>query len=140
MSENVISVEKLNERLIANPFNAWMGLEILRLDEDSLEIGLKWREEMISNPAARVTHGGILGALIDVAADFMIAAKIGMPVPTVDLRIDYHRAAQPGDLRAIARIVRLGGTNSVAEARVLDGEDRLIASGRGVYLTAAAKK
>lgn len=140
MSDNVISVEKLNERLIANPFNNWMGLEILNLDEESLEIGLKWREEMISNPAARVTHGGILGALIDVAADFMIAAKVGMPVPTVDLRIDYHRAAQPGDLRAIAHIVRLGGTNSVAEARVLDSEDRLIASGRGVYFTAAAKK
>ncbi len=140
MSANVVSAEKLGERLVANPFNAWMGLEILKLDEDTLEIGLKWREEMISNPTARVTHGGILGALIDVAADFMIAAKVGAPVPTVDLRVDYHRAAEPGDLRAVARIVRLGGTNSVAEASVFDGDGRLIASGRGVYFTAAAKK
>ena len=140
MSENVVSAEKLNERLIANPFNNWMGLKILKLDEDSLEIGLKWREEMISNPAARVTHGGILGALIDVAADFMIAAKVGMPVPTVDLRVDYHSAAKPGDLKVIAHIVRIGGTNSVAEARVVDAEGKLIASGRGTYFTAAAKK
>ena len=140
MSENVVSAEKLNERLIANPFNNWMGLKILKLDEASLEIGLKWREEMISNPAARVTHGGILGALIDVAADFMIAAKVGMPVPTVDLRVDYHSAAKPGDLKVIAHIVRIGGTNSVAEARVVDAEGKLIASGRGTYFTAAAKK
>ena len=132
MSENVVSAEKLNERLIANPFNKWMGLEIRHLDDETLEIGLKWREEMISNPQARVTHGGILGALIDVAADFMIAAKVGMPVPTVDLRIDYHRAAQPGDLKAVARIVRIGGTNSTAEASIFDEEGRLIASGRGV--------
>ena len=140
MPENVISAEKLEQRLIANPFNAWMGLRILKLTDDEIEIGMTWREEMISNPKARITHGGILGALIDVAADFMIAAKVGTPVPTVDLRIDYHRAAAPGDLKAIARIVRIGGTNSVAEARILDADGRLIASGRGVYFTAAADK
>ncbi len=140
MAENVVDAEKLNERLVANPFNAWMGLEILDLNEETIEIGLKWREDMISNPAARITHGGILGALIDVAADFMVAAKVGTPVPTVDLRVDYHRAAAPGDLKVIGRIVRMGSTNSVAEAHVYDDEGRLIASGRGVYFTAAAKR
>ncbi len=139
MPENVVSAEKLNERLVANPFNAWMGLRILDLTEETIEIGLEWRDDMVSNPQARVTHGGILGALIDVAGDFMIAAKVGAPVPTVDLRVDYHRAAAPGDLKAIGRIVRLGSTNSVAEAHVYDGDGRLIASGRGVYFTAAAK-
>ena len=140
MAENVVEAEKLNERLVANPFNAWMGLEILDLNEETIEIGLKWREDMISNPAARITHGGILGALIDVAADFMVAAKVGAPVPTVDLRVDYHRAAAPGDLKVIGRIVRMGSTNSVAEAHVYDDDGRLIASGRGVYFTAAAKR
>ncbi len=140
MPENVVSAEQLNQRLVANPFNAWMGLRILDLNEETIEIGLVWRDEMISNPKARVTHGGILGALIDVAADFMVAAKVGTPVPTVDLRIDYHRAAAPGDLKAIGRIVRLGSTNSVAEAHVYDDDGRLIASGRGVYFTAAVNK
>ena len=140
MPKNVVSAEQLNQRLVANPFNAWMGLRILDLNEDTIEIGLVWRDEMISNPKARVTHGGILGALIDVAADFMVAAKVGTPVPTVDLRVDYHRAAAPGDLKAIGRIVRLGSTNSVAEAHVYDDDGRLIASGRGVYFTAAVNK
>lgn len=139
MPDNVVSREKLQERLTANPFNNWMGLKILDLTEEELQISLEWREEMISNPKARVTHGGIIGALIDVTADFMIAAKVGTPVPTVDMRVDYHRAAMPGDLRAVARVIRLGGTNSVAEAFVYDGDDKLIASGRGVYFTAAAK-
>jgi uncharacterized protein (TIGR00369 family) len=94
---------------------------------------------MISNPKARYTHGGIIGALIDVAADFAIAAKLGQPVPTVDMRVDYHRAAMPGDLRAVGRIVRQGGTFTVAEAHVYDGENRLIASGRGVYFTQPPK-
>jgi uncharacterized protein (TIGR00369 family) len=139
MAANVITAEKLNERLVAAPFNSWMGLRVIALDEDKVEIGLKWREEMVSNPAARYTHGGILGALIDAAADFAVAAKVGAPVPTVDIRVDYHRAAKPGDLKAVARVVRLGSTNSVAEAQVFDGDGNLIASGRGVYFTAAAK-
>lgn len=139
MPDNVVSVEALQERMSANPFNDWMGLKIESLTEDEMTVSVKWREEMISNPKARYTHGGIIGAIIDTVADFMIAAKVGMPVPTVDIRIDYHRAAAPGDLRCVARIVRLGGTNSVAEAYVYDGDDKLIASGRGTYFTAAAK-
>jgi uncharacterized protein (TIGR00369 family) len=139
MPHNVIGADQLNERLVAAPFNKWMGLRVLSLDDDKIEIGLTWREEMVSNPAARVTHGGILAALIDAAADFAVAAKVGAPVPTVDMRVDFHRAAKPGDLKAVARVVRLGGTNSVAEAQVFDREGGLIASGRGVYFTAAAK-
>lgn len=140
MAGNVVTAEKLQERLVANKFNAWMGLRIVVLEEDRIEIVMTWREEMISNPQARVTHGGILGALVDVAADFMIAAKMGAPAPTVDMRVDYHKAATPGDLRAIGRIVRLGSTFSTASAEVLDGEGGLIASGRGLYFTGALKK
>ena len=139
MSGNVIGLEKLQERLIANKFNEWMGLSITKIDEESIEISLKWREEMISNPKARWTHGGILGALVDVTADFMIAAKLGAPAPTVDLRIDSHRAATPGDLKALGRIIRIGRTFSTAEAEVLDSEGKLIASGRGVYYTVTPK-
>ena len=140
MTENIVDQEKLQERLVANKFNAWMGLKITKLDDQSIEITMNWREEMISNPKARWTHGGILGALVDVTADFMIAAKVGAPAPTVDLRTDYHRAATPGNLRAVGKIIKIGGTFSTAEAEVFDAEGKLIASGRGVYFTASIKK
>jgi uncharacterized protein (TIGR00369 family) len=140
MPENIVTAEKLQERLVANKFNAWMGLRILKLDEETIEIGMTWREEMISNPQARITHGGILGALVDVAGDFMVAAKFGTPAPTIDMRVDYHKVAGPGDLKAIGRIIRVGGTFSTAEAQVFDAEGGLIASGRGLYFTGALKK
>ena len=140
MAGNVKTAEELQVRLVANHFNEWMGLKIINLDEEKIEITMSWREEMISNPKARVTHGGILGALVDVAADFMIAAKLGAPAPTVDMRVDYHRAASPGDLRAVGKIIRVGGTFSTAEAEVFDGDERLVASGRGLYYTAPLKK
>ena len=140
MAENVKTADELQTRLVANHFNEWMGLKIVDLDEEKIEITMTWREEMISNPQARVTHGGILGALVDVTADFMIAAKLGAPAPTVDMRVDYHRAAMPGDLKAVGRIIRIGGTFSTAEAEVFDGDGKLVASGRGLYFSGALKK
>jgi len=135
LSDNVLGAAEMEARLRVAPFSRWMDLRVTALDEQGVEVGLTWRDEMISNPTARITHGGVLAALIDAAADFAIAAKIGRPVPTVDLRIDYHRPAAPGDLRARATIVRLGSTMAVAEAEIFDADGRMVASGRGTYFT-----
>ena len=65
-----------------------------------------------------------------------LSAKTGRGVPTIDLRVDYHRAAMPGVLTVRGEIVNFGRQFSVAEAKVFDHEGRLLASGRGTYLTA----
>ena len=59
--------------------------------------------------------------------------------PTIDLRVDYHTAAMPGDLTVRGKVVRMGSQFSTAEARVLDAEGKLLASGRGTYFTAPPK-
>ena len=56
----------------------------------------------MSNPKAKVTHGGILGAAIDAVADFMIAAKVGIPVPTVDLGLTITAQQHPVILNVLA--------------------------------------
>jgi uncharacterized protein (TIGR00369 family) len=86
----------------------------------------------VVNPDRRYTHGGILSAIIDVAADYAIAAKLGRPVPTIDLRW-ISQGAMPGDLTAKARVVRLGSQYSTAEASLYDKDGDLVASGRGTY-------
>jgi uncharacterized protein (TIGR00369 family) len=45
----------------------------------------------------------------------------------------------PGDLTIRGKVVRLGGQFSTAEARVFDAQGKLLASGRGTYLTAPPK-
>ena len=87
----------------------------------------------------RFTHGGILAALIDLAADWALVRQTGRGVPTIDMRIDYHRAAMPGDLIMRGKVVRAGSQFSTAEAEIFDLDGKLIASGRGTYLTAPAK-
>ena len=125
----------LDKLVRGSPFHAWLGVRLETLDEDGITMRLPWREEFVSDPVVRYTHGGILATLIDLAADYAIAARIGRGVPTVDMRVDFHKAAMPGPLTARARVIKLGGTLATAEAHVFDEAGALIASGRGVYLT-----
>jgi len=139
MSEDPKGIEKLQELITRGPFNQWLNFTVMKTGEDGVEIKAAWREEWVGNPERRYTHGGILAAIVDVAADYAIAARLGRPVPTIDLRVDYHKAAMPGDITAKARVVRMGNQYSTAEAYLYNPEGELIASGRGTYFTAAPK-
>jgi len=139
VSKETIGIEKLQQLISHGPFNKWLNFTVLKADEDEFEVRAAWREEWVVNPERRYTHGGILASIIDVAADFAIAARLGRPVPTIDIRVDYHKAAMPGDLIAKARVVRMGNQFSTAEAWLYDQEGALIASGRGTYFTATPK-
>ena len=135
-----MTLEKLQQLITRGPFNQWLNFTILKIDAEGIEVKATWREEWIVNPDRRYTHGGILAAIIDVAADYAIAAQIGRPVPTIDIRVDYHKPAMPGDLIAKARVVRSGSQYSTAEAYVYDKDGTLVASGRGTYFTAPLEK
>ena len=139
MSEQTIDIEKLQQLISHGPFNKWLNFIVLKAGEDGIEIKAGWRDEWVVNPERRYTHGGILAAIVDVAADVAIAARLGRPVPTIDIRVDYHKRAMPGDLTAKGRVVRMGSQFSTAEAYLYDQEGTLIASGRGTYFTAAPK-
>jgi uncharacterized protein (TIGR00369 family) len=131
-----LAAEQLQERLMRAPYHRWLGLQALAVGEGTVEIRATWREEWVVNPDRRYTHGGILAALVDLAADWALGARLGRGLPTIDMRVDYHRVALPGDLLCRGRVVRQGTQFSVAEAEILDMEGRLCASGRGVYFTA----
>ena len=135
-----ISIETVQRLIARAPFHQWLGLEVIALHDDGIELKARWREEWVVNPDRRYTHGGILAALIDLAADWALVKRTGRGVPTVDLRVDYHAAAMPGDLTVKGRIVKAGGHLSTAEAHVYDAGGKLVASGRGVYLTAPPAK
>ena len=139
MAEAPMTLEKLQQLITRGPFNRWLSFTVLKMDAEGIEVKAAWREEWVVNPDRRYTHGGILAAIVDVAADYAIAAQFGRPVPTIDIRVDYHKAAMPGDLIARARVVRMGSQYSTAETYVYDSEGALVASGRGTYFTVSPK-
>ena len=139
MTHVVLGIEEMQHLITRGPFHQWLGLQVLSVSPDALEVRATWREDWMANPVRRHTHGGILAALIDLAADFALATRLGHAVPTIDMRTDYHRAAMPGDLIVKSRVIKFGSQFSVCEAAVHDLEGRLIATGRGTYYTAPLK-
>jgi uncharacterized protein (TIGR00369 family) len=131
-----MTIEQVQETLTRGPYHQWLGLQVVEITDDGIEIKAKWREEWVVNTERRYTHGGVLAALVDLGADWAMIRKTGRGVPTIDLRVDYHAAALPGDLTVKGKIVRMGGQFSTAEARVFDTQGKLLASGRGTYFTA----
>jgi uncharacterized protein (TIGR00369 family) len=134
-----LTLEQVQALITRAPFHQWLGLTVLALGDDSIEIKATWREEWVVSVERRYSHGGILAALIDLAADFALVRQTGRGVPTIDMRIDYHRAAMPGDLIARGKVIRSGSQFSTAEAQIFDQDGKLVASGRGTYFTAPPK-
>jgi len=134
-----LTLDRVQELIRRGPYHQWLGLKVVALHDDGIELTATWREEWVVNLERRYTHGGILAALVDVGADWAMVRKTGRGVPTIDMRVDYHAAAMPGDLTVRGRIVRMGGQFSTAEAHVYDSQGKLLASGRGTYFTAPPK-
>jgi uncharacterized protein (TIGR00369 family) len=134
-----LSLEKIQALITRAPYHQWLGIKVLAVHPDGIELKAAWREEWVVNPERRYTHGGILAALIDLAADYALVGRTGRGVPTIDMRVDYHAAAMPGDLTLRGKVVKWGSQFSVAEAQIFDQQGKLLASGRGTYLTAPPK-
>jgi len=138
MSED-ITLEKVQALVTRGPYHQWLGLKVTALHDDGIELTATWREEWVVNPDRGYTHGGVLAALVDLGADWAMVKKTGRGVPTIDLRVDYHSAALPGELTVRGKVVRMGRQFSTAEAYVYDAQAKLLASGRGTYFPAPPK-
>lgn len=126
--------------LFESPYQRFLGLQLVRYEEGLVEICMPFRDEFLREDGSDWLHGGVLSALIDIAGDYAVYSKTGGDVPTVDLRVDYLRAAKRGRLTAIARTVKVGRRVSVADVEIKDEQGQVVAVGRGVYASPAEQK
>ena len=134
-----MTIERVQTMITRAPYHQWLGLKVNAIHDDGIELTATWREEWVVNLERRYTHGGVLAALIDLAADWAMIKTLGRPVPTIDLRIDFHSPAMPGDLTCRGKVVKVGSQFSSSESFVFDTSGKLLASGRGTYFTARPK-
>jgi uncharacterized protein (TIGR00369 family) len=137
--EHKPTIDSVQALITRGPFHQWLGLKVLRVDDGEIDIKATWRPEWVVNPDAGYTHGGILATLVDLTADWALVSTTGRGVPTIDMRVDYHRAAMKGDLVCKGKVVKSGKQFSVCEASIFNEEGQLLASGRGVYAMPAPK-
>jgi len=131
-----MNAQEIELKLLQGPYHRWLGLKVVEAQEGELTLSAQFRDEWVVNAAGGYIHGGILATLVDLAADWALVAWTDKGVPTLNLHVDYHRPAR-GDLTVKARVIKRGKLASSAEAWVYDAENRLVASGRGLYATPA---
>lgn len=76
----------------------WLGMRYHGHGEDWVELALPWREELVGVAASGVLASGPIISLMDNATSMSVWTRLGQfrPQVTVDLRVDYMRAAVPG--------------------------------------------
>jgi uncharacterized protein (TIGR00369 family) len=74
-------------------------------------------------------HGGLMTALIDIAAATAVAAVSGRLVATASTSIEYLAAGRVGPIRATGSVERVSDGRAVAAVRVVDHgkDDRVMA-------------
>jgi uncharacterized protein (TIGR00369 family) len=128
-------VAQINAFMRRSAFNRWLGIEAIHADPSEARLRIPWRPELGGAP--QMTHGGIFAVIIDVAAFAAIYAASGNLGPTVDMRVDFHANASPGELLAVARTLKSGRHILSGEVFIYDEGKRLLASGRCVYFNKA---
>lgn len=123
--------------IAAPPLHHWLGPELISVEAQSghVKLRLPLRAEFRRDPGRPEVHGGVLAVFADIAGHAVVAARLRHGVPTVDLRIDFLRMAAGRFLTAAARPVKLGKTLAVVDIDLSDDQARLVAVGRGTYLT-----
>lgn len=132
------ALARLREEMEGPPFHHLLRPEAVDVDPDNgtVTIRLAYRDQLARAKGDRGFHGGVIASLIDLAGHAAVAVKIGRMAPTIDLRIDYMRAAEGDALLAHAKLLKAGRTVARVDIDIRDLQGRTVALGRGTFSTA----
>ena len=121
----------------AIPHSRKLGMRLDDIGRGTATISMPYDTKLIGDPKTGVIHGGAVSALMDTCCGAAVMSHPSAPAgtATIDLRIDYMRAATPGQsLTATANCYHV--TRSVAFVRATatdDDSDRPVATATGSF-------
>jgi uncharacterized protein (TIGR00369 family) len=133
-----VSENKQRRGIDLVPHNQALGIETLEIERATALLKLPYDPKLIGNPDTGTIHGGAITALLDACSGTAVFTALTewAPIATLDLRIDYLRAAEPNrDVLCRARCYKV--TRNVAFTRAVayhDTEDDPIAAAAGTFM------
>ncbi|AHM05861.1 Thioesterase family protein [Roseibacterium elongatum DSM 19469] len=127
----------------AIPFSKALNMHFDEIGDGVAQISMPYSEALVGDPRTGVVHGGAVSALMDTCGGAAVMSYPDAPAgtATIDLRIDYMRAAEPG-CRITARAECYHVTRSVAfvRAKAWDvDEAKPLAAASGAFTIAQGK-
>jgi len=128
------------------PFFVALGASVVEAVPGRSVMRLPYAPHLIGNPDTGVVHGGAITGLLDHACGMAVSSGVEAVRPnseygmralaTLDLRIDYLRAAKPGaDIIVVGECIRVTRRIVFARGRAFqEREDEPIALATGAFM------
>ncbi|MFC0278755.1 PaaI family thioesterase [Falsigemmobacter intermedius] len=123
--------------LDALPHARALNMRFDGMHNGKVRISMPYNPALIGDPTTGVMHGGAVYALLDTASGIAVTTHpvSGGGTATLDLRIDYMRAATPGQ-RICAEAFCYNMTRTVAFVRAVaydDNTEKPVATATGAF-------
>lgn len=127
--------EWLTQRILdsykQNPYVNLLDINLEKLDEGHAELSM-----LIVNKHTNlynIAHGGALASFADTCMG-VACATTGKKVVTLEMNMNFIKGAVPQlELRGIGEIIHNGKSTIVAEGKILDSQNNMIATARGTF-------
>jgi uncharacterized protein (TIGR00369 family) len=124
------------------PIAHTLGFRLVEVDRGRAVFEVRAAEYMY-NPIGSV-HGGVYATLLDSAAGCAVHTMLpaGTRYTSLDLSVKFLRAmtSESGTVRCIGSVIHLGSRTALAEARMVDESDRLLATATSTCLVLGASR
>ena len=126
-------IESMMKRINSVPITDTLNMRILRLDKGECEAHIPREKKW--DGIFETFHGGILATIADSITCWAILTEIGSEsnVATTDFNIRFLRPCKTG-VRCYAKVIKVGRTMSIAEAKIFDDQDKLVAISQVNYI------
>ncbi|WP_296820004.1 PaaI family thioesterase [Brevundimonas sp.] len=116
---NASTLRPILEQLVSGPpHTRALGFKLEALEDRAVTLSVPYRAEFAGDAHSGVIAGGVVSTLLDHCCGMAVWAALEryQVIATLDMRIDYMRAARPG-LAILARAEAFKLTSSVAFVR-----------------------